>query len=73
MTDVWCPSQTDHISQAQDPEILEMPGGEQAVGHLAMVGPQLGGWGFVPVGAWCGLVPVSLPGMRVVLNILSIW
>lgn len=43
-----------------------------------MARPQLGGGGSVPM-ASCGpvavtrLVPVSLPGIRVVLNILSIW
>ena len=42
-----------------------------------MVGPQLGGSGLRPVAParapGRGLVPVSFPGIRVVLNILSIW
>lgn len=43
-----------------------------------MAGSQLGGRGLVPKAshgpaAVTRLVPVSLPGIRVVLNILSIW
>lgn len=70
-------SATNYFSQLRDPETPRTLGDQQAVGHLAVVGPQLGGGGLHPAAPARapshGLVPVSFPGIRVVLNILSIW